>query len=185
MSQKHTRAFTLKSYLYAIIIAINQYLQDSIVHWQNIANHVTFILRHPTIQRDSQYTGYVRNALDMTNWGHTLTKTAIEHAELLRDAIQKRYTLSAKRQQLERNRKFVDDMKTGNNVRQQMTTAMVEQLQDVRIDINNLLFSFCQVSLLLEISVSLSLLSLLELSLCVYDKRENIVIIENISQRYV
>ena len=106
------------------------------------------ILRHENVEKTPGCVDYLSGALQMANWGAALSKSSIEHAELLRDAIQKKYTLDWKLLQFERYRKYITDLKAGNIAKQQMTAAMAEQLQDVRMDLNNLLFTFCQASLL-------------------------------------
>jgi hypothetical protein len=111
-----------------------------------IANDVQIILRHELVEKTPGCSDSLTDALHTINWGAALSKSAIEHAELLRDAIQKKYVLDRKVLQFERYRKYILDLKAGNLAKQQMTTALVEQLQDVRIDLNNLLFTFCQAS---------------------------------------
>lgn len=117
-----------------------------IVQWQNLRNSVTIIMQHPNVRTTPGCLNYLDAVLQSSNWGEALTNAAIEHAELLREAIQSSYSVVSKSQQIERLKQNLADLAAGHISQQHMTAAMAEQLQDVVIDLNNVLFAFCQVS---------------------------------------
>jgi hypothetical protein len=121
-------------------------IQAVVVQWQNLASNVQFILQQPEVSTRPGCIDYLKSVVELSNWGAAYTNAAISHAELLRGAIQKSYTLSSKLQQTVRYNYYVANLTAGIIAQQQMTAAMTEQLQDVRIDLNNVLLYFCQAS---------------------------------------
>jgi hypothetical protein len=117
-----------------------------VVQWQNLANNIQTILGQSSVASRPGYMEYRKAVLELSNWGAAFTNAAISHAELLRDAIQKSYTFNSKAQQTTRYNYYVGNFTAGIIAQQQVTAAMAEQLQDLRIDLNNVLLSFCQAS---------------------------------------
>ena len=88
---------------------------------------------------------YLKSVEDLSNWAETLISSAAELAELLREAVQRKYALNGKMREMERYDNYLMSLKSDVISREQMTAAMVEQIHDVRMDLNNVLMSFCQV----------------------------------------
>ena len=119
--------------------------QQAAVQWRNIKDKFKIILLHPNVQKMTGCADYTKAVHDLCNWGEALVSSSIELAELLRETIQKKYTLDSKKHQMQRYDNYLVSLKSSQISRQQMTAAMSEQLQDVKIDLNNVLMSFCQV----------------------------------------
>ena len=126
-------------------------MQVTIVQWRNLASNVQLVLGNPDVSSMAGRLDFLKAMLELCNWGEALTNAAIAHAELLRDAMQKRLSLSSKLQQAARYGQYVAQLASGTMTKQQMTAAMAEQLLDIRTDLNNILFSFCQVQIRIQI----------------------------------
>jgi len=125
-------------------IEMTSAMQVDIVRWKNLKNDVMAVMSNPEIKSSPKSTEYMRTVSDLCNSGEALTRSAVERAELLRNTIQKKYTLDNKLQQDARYNDYLAKLKSGVISRQVMTMYMAEQQYDVRLDLNNVLFSFCQ-----------------------------------------
>ena len=121
-------------------------LQDTATFWSVLKSSAQAILGHPYVQTFGGSEEYLKAVVSLCNWGVEVTKSAVDHAELLRGTIQRLYLQRSKLMQTVRYSNLVEELKSETASVLDVTLAIREQLQDVRRDVNNVLMSFCQVT---------------------------------------
>ena len=74
--------------------------QVNVIRWKNLKNNVIVILTNPQVTSFLGAFEYMRTVLDVINWGEAVTRSTVEHAEIMRDCIQRKYALDSKLRQV-------------------------------------------------------------------------------------
>lgn len=134
--------YDFSRYMYAVEMTAQ--LRVNIIKWKNLRNAANTLLAHPSIIRVRGSANYRRRFLDLSNWGEALTKTAVERAEIFRQALRQRMLLESKQEQAKRYQNYVDELKRGVLSQVSMRAHMAQQTYDVRLDLNEALITFCR-----------------------------------------
>ncbi|CAD5124777.1 DgyrCDS13040 [Dimorphilus gyrociliatus] len=125
-------------------IEMTAQLRVNIIKWKNLRNSANTLLTSPSIVNVRGSANYRRRFLDLSNWGEALTKTAVERAEMVRQALRKRMLLESKQEQAKRYEKYVEDLKKGILSNIAVRAFMAQQTYDIRLDLNEALITFCR-----------------------------------------
>jgi hypothetical protein len=115
-----------------------------IVQFGNVKYDLEVIFSHQNVLTLHGCADYLTAILKMCDWGQAMMSAAIEYAELLREAVQHRHMLNSKLLAQQRYTEYANGLRQETVNQQAVTAGIVEQLHDLIIDINNILFSFCQ-----------------------------------------
>jgi hypothetical protein len=118
-------------------------LRVMLVGWENMKHNSIQILSHPDALQIGGSQDYLTAILDTCNWGYALTETMIELAENYRRLMLIKAMLQNKIEMQERYTQYIEDCRANNDDRFHLVSRMVDMQHDIRMDVNDLLFEYC------------------------------------------
>ncbi|CAD5124776.1 DgyrCDS13039 [Dimorphilus gyrociliatus] len=140
--EEANNATTLKSY--ADILERSSRLQISVIRWNLLKNSAVTLLSHEAVNLIPGSQEYRDSLIIVCNWGEALTRAMVEKAELMRDALEKRFTLQNKQLENKRYKELFKLLEQNFGNKDKVLKAMAEQTYEVRLDLNAILIQFCR-----------------------------------------
>lgn len=129
---------------YADIIERSSQLQIGVTRWKLLKNAAVTLLSHERVNFIPAATEYRDALIVVTNWGEALTRAMVEKAELLRNALEKKFNLENKMLEKQKYEEFLRLLIANYGNRDKVLKAMAEQTYEVRLDLNAILIQFCR-----------------------------------------